>query len=30
MEADVTVTRLGVDKYMVVATDSAHRHVETR
>jgi glycine cleavage system aminomethyltransferase T len=29
MEADVTVSKLGEDKYMVIATDTMHRHVET-
>ncbi|RYZ15399.1 MAG: FAD-dependent oxidoreductase, partial [Myxococcaceae bacterium] len=28
MEADLTVTKLARDKYLVVATDTAHRHVE--
>ena len=30
LEADLTVTKLDVDRYWVVATDTAHRHVETR
>jgi 4-methylaminobutanoate oxidase (formaldehyde-forming) len=30
IEADLTVTKLGDDRYWVVATDTAHRHVETR
>ncbi|MGZ4702880.1 MAG: aminomethyltransferase family protein, partial [Ilumatobacteraceae bacterium] len=30
LEADLTVTKLGDDQYWVVATDTAHRHVETR
>jgi 4-methylaminobutanoate oxidase (formaldehyde-forming) len=29
LEADLTVTKLREDKYMVVASDTAHRHVET-
>ncbi len=29
IEADLTATKLGVDRFMVVATDTAHRHVET-
>jgi 4-methylaminobutanoate oxidase (formaldehyde-forming) len=29
LEADLTVTRLAEDRLMVVATDTAHRHVET-
>ena len=29
LEADLTVTRLAEDRYWVVATDTAHRHVET-
>jgi len=29
MEADLTVAKLEKDKFMVVATDTAHRHVET-
>jgi 4-methylaminobutanoate oxidase (formaldehyde-forming) len=29
LEADLTVTKLDVDRYWVVASDSAHRHVET-
>ncbi len=29
MQADLTVTKLAEDKYFVVATDTAHRHVET-
>ena len=29
LEADLTVTKLARDKFMVVATDTAHRHVET-
>ena len=29
MEADLTVTKLADDKYMIVATDTMHRHVET-
>jgi len=29
VQADLTVTRLGDDKFLVVATDTAHRHVET-
>jgi 4-methylaminobutanoate oxidase (formaldehyde-forming) len=28
LQADLTVTRLAQDKYMVVATDTQHRHVE--
>jgi 4-methylaminobutanoate oxidase (formaldehyde-forming) len=28
IEADLTVTKLGEDRFMVVATDTAHRHVE--
>ena len=30
IEADLTVTKLDHDRYWVVATDTAHRHVETR
>jgi 4-methylaminobutanoate oxidase (formaldehyde-forming) len=30
LEADLTVTKLDDEKYWVVATDTAHRHVETR
>lgn len=30
LEADLTVTKLADDDYFVVATDTAHRHVETR
>ena len=29
LEADVTVTKLEEDKFLVVATDTMHRHVET-
>lgn len=29
LEADLTVTKLADDKFMVVASDTAHRHVET-
>ncbi|MEO7762556.1 MAG: FAD-dependent oxidoreductase [Casimicrobiaceae bacterium] len=29
IEADLTVTKLARDRYFVVATDTAHRHVET-
>ena len=29
LEADLTVTRLTEDKFLVVATDTMHRHVET-
>jgi 4-methylaminobutanoate oxidase (formaldehyde-forming) len=29
LEADLTVTKLSDEKYMVVASDTAHRHVET-
>jgi glycine cleavage system aminomethyltransferase T/glycine/D-amino acid oxidase-like deaminating enzyme len=29
LEADLTVTKLDDDQFMVVATDTAHRHVET-
>lgn len=29
IEADLTVTKLADDRFMVVATDTAHRHVET-
>jgi 4-methylaminobutanoate oxidase (formaldehyde-forming) len=29
IEADLTVTKLGDEKYWVVASDTAHRHVET-
>ncbi len=29
IEADLTVTKLADDRYWVVATDTAHRHVET-
>jgi 4-methylaminobutanoate oxidase (formaldehyde-forming) len=29
LEADLTVTKLAGDRYWVVATDTAHRHVET-
>ena len=29
LEADLTVTKLGKDKFMVVASDNAHRHVQT-
>src|SRR5665811_1109847 len=29
IEADLTVTKLGDENYFVVASDSAHRHVET-
>ena len=29
LEADLTVTRLDDDRFFVVATDTAHRHVET-
>jgi len=29
IEADLTVTKLGDEKFMVVASDTAHRHVET-
>lgn len=28
MQADVTVTKLAEDKFKIVATDTAHRHVE--
>ena len=28
LEADLTVTKLGDDEFLVVATDTAHRHVE--
>jgi 4-methylaminobutanoate oxidase (formaldehyde-forming) len=30
LEADLTVTKLDDEKYWVVASDTAHRHVETR
>ncbi|HKD97699.1 MAG TPA: FAD-dependent oxidoreductase [Micromonosporaceae bacterium] len=30
LEADLTVTKLDDDRYWVVASDTAHRHVETR
>ncbi|HEX5997069.1 MAG TPA: aminomethyltransferase family protein, partial [Jiangellales bacterium] len=30
LEADLTVTKLDDDRFWVVASDSAHRHVETR
>ena len=30
LEADLTVTKLDEDRFWVVATDTAHRHVETR
>jgi 4-methylaminobutanoate oxidase (formaldehyde-forming) len=30
IEADLTVSKLDDDRYWVVATDTAHRHVETR
>jgi 4-methylaminobutanoate oxidase (formaldehyde-forming) len=30
LEADLTVTKLTDDRFWVVATDTAHRHVETR
>jgi glycine cleavage system aminomethyltransferase T/glycine/D-amino acid oxidase-like deaminating enzyme len=30
IEADLTVTKLDDERYWVVATDTAHRHVETR
>jgi len=30
LEADLTVTKLDTDRFWVVATDSAHRHVQTR
>jgi heterotetrameric sarcosine oxidase gamma subunit len=29
MEADVTVCKLAADKFIVIATDTMHRHVET-
>jgi 4-methylaminobutanoate oxidase (formaldehyde-forming) len=29
LEADLTVTRLAADSFIVVATDTAHRHVDT-
>lgn len=29
LEADLTVTKLGQESYLVVASDTAHRHVET-
>ncbi|HEY6035121.1 MAG TPA: FAD-dependent oxidoreductase [Kofleriaceae bacterium] len=29
LQADLTVTKLGPEKYWVVASDTAHRHVET-
>jgi glycine cleavage system aminomethyltransferase T len=29
LEADLTVMKLAADKFIVVATDTAHRHVET-
>ena len=29
LQADLTVTKLGDDRYWVVASDTAHRHVET-
>jgi len=29
LQADLTVTKLAADKYWVVASDTAHRHVET-
>lgn len=29
MQADITVTKFSDEKFMVVATDTAHRHVET-
>jgi 4-methylaminobutanoate oxidase (formaldehyde-forming) len=29
LQADLTVTKLGAEKYWVVASDTAHRHVET-
>ena len=29
LEADLTVTKLADDRFLVVATDTAHRHVET-
>lgn len=28
MEADITVTKLADEKFMVIATDTAHRHSE--
>merc|ERR1712228_937662 len=28
-EADVTVSKLGKDRFLVIATDTMHRHVET-
>ncbi|MBN8611769.1 MAG: GcvT family protein [Deltaproteobacteria bacterium] len=30
LEADLTVTRLDEERFLVVASDTAHRHVETR
>ncbi|MDH3248998.1 MAG: FAD-dependent oxidoreductase, partial [Acidimicrobiia bacterium] len=30
IEADLTVTKLGDDRFWVVASDTAHRHVDTR
>lgn len=30
LEADLTVTRLAEERYLVVASDTAHRHVEAR
>jgi heterotetrameric sarcosine oxidase gamma subunit len=30
IEADLTVTKLADDRFWIVATDTAHRHVETR
>ena len=29
LEADLTVTKLAEDRFLVVATDTMHRHVET-
>lgn len=29
LEADLTVAKLGPERFMVVATDTMHRHVET-
>ena len=29
LEADLTVTKLAEDRFLVVASDTAHRHVET-
>jgi len=29
MEADITITKMADDKYLVVVTDTMHRHVET-